>query len=65
MKDWFESLEMRERLLVSLGAIIVAFALVYEFGWAPLDKHHTLLKTEHGAVLLLRADSVRSASPRP
>ena len=41
MKDWFDSLESRERLFVSLGALIVAVALIYGFVWAPLDRNHT------------------------
>ena len=40
MKDWFESLESRERLFVGLGALVVIIALVYGFIWAPLDKNH-------------------------
>lgn len=40
MRAWFESLEPRERLIVSLGAVVVAIALFYAFVWAPLDKSH-------------------------
>lgn len=40
MRDWFESLESREKLFVGLGALIVAVALVYGFVWAPLDRNH-------------------------
>lgn len=40
MKDWFDSLESRERLFVGLGALIVIIAMVYGFIWAPLDKNH-------------------------
>ena len=40
MRDWFESLESRERLFVSIGALIVIVALAYGFIWAPLDKNH-------------------------
>ncbi len=46
MKDWFESLEARERLFVSAGAVIVALALVYGLAWAPMDKKHAALKAE-------------------
>ena len=38
MKSWFESLEQRERLFVSAGAIVVFVALIYAFVWLPLDK---------------------------
>ena len=41
MKNWFYSLEDRERLFVSVGALIVAIALIYGFAWVPLDKKHT------------------------
>ena len=38
MRDWFESLEQRERLFVAGGAIVVVVALFYAFVWMPLDK---------------------------
>ena len=41
MKDWFYSLEDRERLFVSIGAMIIVVALVYGFAWVPLDKKHS------------------------
>jgi len=40
MRDWFESLEARERLFVVLGAVIVAVALFWGLFWVPLDKGH-------------------------
>lgn len=40
MRDWFESLEARERLFVVLGAAIVSIALLWGLVWAPLDKGH-------------------------
>jgi len=40
VKAWFESLEARERMFVSLGAVVVVIALFYAFIWAPLDKSH-------------------------
>ena len=46
MKDWFDSLETRERLFVTAGAFVVAVALIYGLAWAPLDKKHTMLKTD-------------------
>lgn len=45
MKDWFESLESREKLFVALGALIVVVALLYGFIWAPLDKNHDSMVT--------------------
>ena len=40
MKNWFEGLESREQLFVSLGVIVVVAALLYGFVWAPLDRNH-------------------------
>lgn len=45
MKSWFEGLESREQLFVSLGAVIVIVALVYGLVWAPLDKGHRSMAT--------------------
>lgn len=45
MKNWFESLESRERQFVGLGALIVVVALIYGFIWAPLDKNHDSMAT--------------------
>ena len=44
MRDWFESLEPRERLFVSIGAAVVAIALLWGLIWAPLDKGHRELQ---------------------
>ena len=44
MRDWFESLEPRERLFVSIGAAIVVIALLWGLIWAPLDKGHRELQ---------------------
>lgn len=46
MSDWFESLEARERLFVTAGAIIVGLALIYGLFWAPLDKKHAALRAD-------------------
>lgn len=40
MKNWFDGLESREQLFVSLGAVVVVIALFYGFVWAPLDRNH-------------------------
>jgi general secretion pathway protein M len=40
MKNWYESLEKRERIFVSGGAAVVAISLFYAFVWLPLDKSH-------------------------
>ena len=40
MRDWFESLEARERLFVVAGAVVVSVALLWGVVWVPLDKGH-------------------------
>lgn len=40
MRDWFESLERRERLFVGVGAAVVVIAILWGLIWAPLDKGH-------------------------
>jgi general secretion pathway protein M len=44
MRDWFESLEARERLFVVMGAAVVSIALLWGLVWVPLDKGHSDLK---------------------
>lgn len=44
MRDWFESLEGRERLFVVIGAVIVSIALLWGLIWVPLDKGHRELE---------------------
>lgn len=46
MKDWFDSLDTRERQFVSIGAVAAVFALVYGLGWVPFDNNHTELKAD-------------------
>lgn len=38
MKNWFESLEERERLFVLAAALVLAIALFYLAVWMPLDR---------------------------
>ena len=40
MRDWFESLEQRERLFVAVGAVVVVIAILWGLIWTPLDKGH-------------------------
>lgn len=40
MRDWFDSLDARERLFVVVGAAVVAIALLWGLVWIPLDKGH-------------------------
>ena len=44
MKDWFYSLEQRERAFVSVGAVAVVVALLYALVWAPFDSGHKALR---------------------
>ena len=46
MKDWFDSLDTRERQFVSIGVVVVAVALAYGLGWTPLDKKLTELRAD-------------------
>lgn len=40
MRDWFDTLEPRERIMVATAGVFVAFA-VFWFGlWMPLDRGH-------------------------
>ena len=41
MRDWYENLEVREQVFVVIGAVFVAFAVLYYGLWQPLDKRHT------------------------
>jgi general secretion pathway protein M len=40
MKDWYDSLEAREQILVLVGAIVVIVALLFSLVWVPIDKGH-------------------------
>ena len=40
MKNWFESLEPRERLFVAGGTIVAVVLILYTLIWLPLDKRH-------------------------
>jgi len=44
VKDWFYSLDSRERTFVSIGAAVVLIALFYALIWQPLDKGQTTLR---------------------
>lgn len=43
MKDWFESLQPRERSFVVGGAVLVTIALLYALAWAPLARRQATL----------------------
>ena len=44
MKDWYLSLEYRDRLLVGGGAVVVVLVLMWTLLWLPLDKSHQELR---------------------
>lgn len=46
MKDWFEALDTRERIVVAAGAVIVVIALIYSLAWQPLDKRYVALQND-------------------
>ena len=46
MRNWFDSLEARERNFVTAGGVVVLLALLYGLGWAPLDNKHNRLKAD-------------------
>jgi general secretion pathway protein M len=46
MKDWYESLELRERWFVSVGAVLVAITLLYGLGWVPLETNYKRLEAD-------------------
>ena len=41
LQEWFRSLAPRERLLVSVGGIVVAITILYLGIWEPLSKAHS------------------------
>jgi len=41
MKNWYASLEARERIFVAAAAVVIVFAACWFGIWAPLDKSHT------------------------
>jgi general secretion pathway protein M len=43
MKDWFEALEVRERLMVMVGGVFLALAFLYVSIWLPLDRQQSTL----------------------
>ena len=43
MRDWFESLEARERVFVLTAAVTLVFAVLYVGIWMPLDREQKSL----------------------
>ncbi len=48
MRDWFDSLDSRERTFVSIGAAVVLIALFYGLIWQPLDRGQMTLRNSIG-----------------
>lgn len=46
MRDWFDTLDARERTFVLVGGVIVACALLYALIWTPLTQSNTGLKAD-------------------
>ncbi len=40
MRDWFDNLDAREKLFVSVGAVIVVVSIAWGLVWVPLDRGH-------------------------
>ena len=59
MKDWFDSLEIREKYFVSIGAVIATLGLAYGLVWAPLDRSHDMLRAD----VSLWQDSLQALRP--
>jgi general secretion pathway protein M len=64
MNDWFQSLEARERVFVSVGAIVIAVALLYGLAFAPLQQKHSQLQADvaNWQRSLAELDSLKSAA---
>jgi general secretion pathway protein M len=46
MKEWWNNLVLRERQMVSLGAMIISLLFIYFFLWSPLDSTVTSLRSQ-------------------
>lgn len=44
MKDWYESLEAREKMFVAAGAVAVTLVILWGLIWMPLNKGHKNLQ---------------------
>lgn len=69
LQQWFNSLERRERLLVSIGAVLVGITLLYLVLWEPVAKAHRHREADLASarqlaqrIELLAAQSLSSSS---
>ena len=71
MKDWFETLAPRERIMVTICAVVVFLAVLWFLIWTPLDNRHDAKREsvgdwERGLATLQRAAELQgSAGSRP
>ena len=62
MKEWFNGLAPRERIMVSLAAAVVVLALVYVAAWTPLSSSVSRLEQSVQEQLVLKQWMQQSAS---
>ena len=72
MKDWFDNLEARERLFVSIGGAVAIMVIAWGLIWVPLDRGHraaqeTVATWEQAVVDIrrLRAATANLGTKRP
>lgn len=70
MRDWFDSLAPRERILVSVCAVVVVLAILWLGIWRPLDSRHDALREsvadwESGLDMLQRVAELSGTAPAP
>ena len=75
MKDWFDSLEQRERLILIGGGVIAALIIVWTFVWMPLrdgafeldgsvaEKHRILAGLRRAQALTVTTPGGMSVAP--
>ncbi len=66
MKDWFETLAPRERIMVAVCAVVVVFAVLWFLIWTPLDNRHNAMREnvgdwESGLATLQRVAELRGS----
>lgn len=53
LQEWFRGLAPRERLLVSVGGVVVAITILYLGIWEPLNKAHSKREADLAAAQVL------------
>jgi general secretion pathway protein M len=68
MKDWFNSLQPRERLTITVCAVVTAIALIYLLVWAPIADRRAQLavnvQAQRAAVAWMRQASQQVQAAR-